>query len=301
MQSMISQMIVVGFSGYKPGDKWVEQLSRDVQNDKIGGIYIARDNIKSFKQLKKINNYLQKKSAKKLLVLSYPYNFSDFKDVKKDYNLDEMKKLNIDFYKNLKKSGINMLFWPNADLHLNSSYSEQEDVEVSYIMYELNSLKKADIVPVIGHFPGKVNSANDWKYTDLKPYFELVKYNKIKAIMMNDDINIDLDNKNISTFSHYTIKSILRDKLKYEGLVISADLKSKKITKKYSFKKSVVNAINAGNDILFFSSYFANKTNVPREVKRIVLEALKSGKIQKSAIEESYKKILEFRKNNGID
>ena len=301
MSNMISQMIVVGFSGQKPGDKWIEQLSRDIQNDKIGGIYIAKENLKNFKQLKILNNYLQKKSKKNLLVLSYPDNFSDFNRANQDYNLNDIKKLNIDFYGKLKKSGVNMLFWPNADLHLNRCYSDQEDIAVTYLTYEINSLKNAGLIPIIGHFPGRVNDAKDWKYAELKPYFELIKYKKIKAITMDSGLNKNLDKENISTFSHYTIKSILRGKLNYQGLIVSADLKSKYILKNYSFTQSVIKAVNAGNDILFFSSYFAKNSNVPREVKKILLKAIKGGRVKKETIVKSYEKIVKFRKNNGIN
>jgi len=301
IQSMISQMIVVGFSGQKPGDKWVEQLSRDIKNDKIGGIYIAKENIKNFKQLKILNNYLEKKSKKHLLIVSYPDNFSEFNRAKEDYNLNDIKKLNIGFYGKLKKSGVDMLFWPNADLHLNAIYSGQEDMAVTYLTYEMNSLKNAGLVSIIGHFPGRVNDVNDWKYIELKPYFELIKYKKIEVIVMDRGLNKNLDKENISTFSHYIIKSILRDKFKYQGLIVSADLKSRYILKRYSFKQSVIKAVNAGDNILFFSSYFANNSNIPREVRQILLKALKEGRVKKERIVKSYEKIIKFRKNHEID
>jgi len=76
-------------------------------------------------------------------------------------------------------------------------------------------------------------------------------------------------------------------------------LKSRKIYAKYNFKDIVIKAVRAGNDILFFSSYFANSTNVPKEVRAIILEALSEGKIQEEQIRNSYEKIIKFKKRFG--
>ncbi|MCF6172763.1 MAG: hypothetical protein L3J44_03130 [Campylobacteraceae bacterium] len=89
---------------------------------------------------------------------------------------------------------------------------------------------------------------------------------------------------------------MLRGKLKFKGLIFSADLKSSNIYKRYNFKNIVIKAVNAGNDILFFSSYFANSTNVPKEARSIMLEAIREGKITKEQIKNSYKKIIQFKK-----
>jgi beta-N-acetylhexosaminidase len=296
MKEMISQMIVVGFSGQRIGDKWIEQIKRDINSDKIGGIYIARENVKNFKQVTKIINYLKNSSTKNLLVLSKPDNFPTFVNDNKSYNLNSIETLNKVFYKKIHNSGINMLLWPNADLYLDVNYNGEADIAVTYLTYKINVIKKEGIVPVVGHFPGKMPNNIQWDFDELKPYFELIKHDKIQAVFMNDVLNKKLDSKNIPTFSSIIIHKILREKLKFTGLIFSSDLKNSKINKKYNFKDMVIKAVNAGNDILFFSSYFANSTNVPREVRMILSKAVDEGKVKKSTIMSSYKKIIKFKK-----
>jgi len=295
-KEMISQMIVVGFSGQQVGNKWIEQIKRDINSDKIGGIYIAKENIKNFKQVKKIIKYLKSSSFRHLLVLSKPDNFSTFVNDNKSYNLNSLETLNKVFYKKIHNSGINMLLWPNADLYLDVNYNGEADMAVTYLMYKTNIMKEEGIVPVIGHFPGKVPKNIRWDFDELKPYFELIKHDKIQAVLMDDDINKNLDTENIPTFSSEIIQKILREKLKFHGLIFSSDLKNSKIYKNGSFKNIVIKAVNAGNDILFFSSYFANSTNVPREVRMILSKAIDEGVVKKSTIISSYKKIIKFKK-----
>ena len=295
-QEMISQMIVVGFSGAKPGDKWVEQVKRDIRGKKIGGIYIAKENVKNFGQVKRVVKYLQDASKKPLLVLSRPSNYREFTTENSSFNLNSIKNVNKIFYQNLRRAGINMLFWPNADIYSNPSHGDQEDIIVTYLMYEIKVLRDEDIVPVIGHFPGKVAKQNSWEFSQLKPYFELIKHNKIDAIALDSSINRKLDSSNIATFSSRIVRNVLREKLKFRGLIFSGDLKSSKIYKRYEFRDIVIKAVNAGVDILFFSSYFANSTNVPREARAIIIDAINSGKIKKEQIRKSYEKIIKFKK-----
>ncbi|NOX15021.1 MAG: glycoside hydrolase family 3 protein [Epsilonproteobacteria bacterium] len=296
IESMISQMIVVGFSGVKPGDKWIEQIKRDVRGDKIGGIYIAKENIRNFGQIARVVKYLQEANKKPLLVLTRPNNYVQFTKANINFNLDDAANANKTFYTNLKRAGINMILWPNADLYLNPSLGNQIDMSISYLAYVIKTIKNKKLTPIIGHFPGKITNQRNWNFTELKPYFELIKYGKIQAVIMDDSVNRKLDSTNIATFSNKIIHNILKEKLKFKGLIFSADLKSRKIYTKYNFKNIVIKAVNAGNDILFFSSYFANSTNVPKEVRAIILEALNEGKIKKEQIRNSYEKIIKFKK-----
>ncbi|MCF6172762.1 MAG: hypothetical protein L3J44_03125 [Campylobacteraceae bacterium] len=193
IESMISQMIVVGFSGVKPGDKWIKQVKRDVRADKIGGIYIAKENIKNFGQIGRMIKYIQNASKKPLLVLTRPDNYVQFTKENINFNLNDAANANKSLYVNLKRAGINMVFWPNADLYLNPSLGNQIDMSVSYLAYVLKTINTEGLAPIVGHFPGKIINQRKWNFTELKPYFELIKYDKIQAVVMDSGINIKLD------------------------------------------------------------------------------------------------------------
>ena len=56
---MIAQMIFMGFDGTKEGDKWVEQIAKDIKREKVGGIFLVEKNIQNITQRKKHNEYLK--------------------------------------------------------------------------------------------------------------------------------------------------------------------------------------------------------------------------------------------------
>ena len=65
-EEMVSQMIVIGFDGYKEGDKWVEQIAKDIKREKIGGVVLDGKNVQNAAQLKKLTQYLKSQASAKL-------------------------------------------------------------------------------------------------------------------------------------------------------------------------------------------------------------------------------------------
>jgi beta-N-acetylhexosaminidase len=58
----------------------------------------------------------------------------------------------------------------------------------------------------------------------------------------------------------------------------------------------VVNAINAGCDVMIFSNYNITDLSLPKKVRKIIKRAIKNGKIAPERIEQSYTRIIELKK-----
>ncbi len=292
LEKMISEMIVVGFDGQKSNDKWVLQIKRDIRKNRIGGIYLSKKNIDNNKNLKNLINEFQTVSNEKLFIISRPSNFGKFNSDSKNITFEELDKNRENVYRYISDIGVNVLFWPNADLKTKNSYSIDVDIELSYLDNEFRLLQRFALLPVLGHFPGKIVEDKEWEYEELKPFYKFIKNKMINAIMMDNGINTFIDEQNEATFSELTIKKLLKNKMGFDGIVFSSDLKSYSLSKKYTLKERVVKALNAGVDVLFFSGYFINTSNVPNEVKKVIKKALKEGLLQKEQIVESYYKII---------
>jgi beta-N-acetylhexosaminidase len=335
LETMIGQMIMVGIGGDKPSDKWVKQLAFDIQKGRVGGVILFANNIENPKKLKKLTSYLKNiKTEQPLFVAidqeggevqrlnkkngfnSYPSAF----DVSRKKTLLEA----YDIYKNLaselKDYGFNLNFAPVVDLNINEnspaigakkrSYSDKEEIVIAYSSEFIKAQKEAGIISVLKHFPGHGSALSDshkhltdvsntWDYKELKPYYDFVKYDKTDAIMVGH-INLKIFDKIYpASLSKNMINGLLREKLKFNGVVFSDDMKMKAISDIYGFEKSVILAVNAGVNVLVYSSYFTKKSSVIKEVTQIITDAVKSGDIDKKLIEDSYKKIVRLK--NGID
>jgi beta-N-acetylhexosaminidase len=94
----------------------------------------------------------------------------------------------------------------------------------------------------------------------------------------------------------------LRKDIGFKGVVITDDLNMGAICKNYKLEEVVIDAINAGNDILLFSNNYHRYTqNTPKAVKKIVKKAIKDKKISESQIDDSFNRIVTMKKNLEVN
>ena len=118
---------------------------------------------------------------------------------------------------------------------------------------------------------------------DIKPYIELC--NKLDAIMCAHILFPNID-KYIPSYSRYWLKDILREKIKYKGLIFSDDL-SMFGAGDLSFANKAVKSIEAGCDMILVCNNRCQAINV--------VEAFEKNDIDLS------KKIHQMRKTSNTD
>lgn len=331
LEEMIAQMIVVGFDGQKEGDKWVEQIAKDIKRSKIGGVIIDGNNIQNSAQLKKLISYLKAQtSSLPLLVIAEQEGGSDsIFESKKGFSLiptaqemantkdiDESALLYKKMGEELFSCGINVNFSPVLDLSPKTQqsaaqnsirrYSSYEEIVTTYASLLLKAQKNVGIAPVVKYFPtagenlidnfnSEVDVTKNWRFEQLKPYYDLIAFQKIDAVLMSHSVHKELDNQFPSLMSSNIIQKLLRDKMHFEGVVFVDNLRTSSIAPQFDFKQRVIKSVNAGADILVFSNYFADSASMPFTVQKILLEALKSGEISKNRIELSYQRIVKYK------
>lgn len=210
----------------------------------------------------------------------------------------------------LKQAGINMNFAPVVDLAINPknsvivglerSYGESVEEVVSRASTLIEKQKEQNIISVAKHFPGHgsslgdshegfVDITNTWSKKELLPYEYLINAEMIDMIMTAHVFNKMLDEKLPATLSYRVNTDILRDKLKYRGVIVSDDMQMRAIAANYPLKESITLAINAGVDMLLFGNQLSSITL--QELIDIIYAQVKSGAISLWRIEESNARI----------
>lgn len=188
------------------------------------------------------------------------------------------------------------------------------------------------ILTSLKHFPGHgfapydshiglVDVTDTVNPLELEPFFELIKENLADSVMTAHIMNKNLDPKYPATMSHNILQGVLRDDLSFDGVVISDDMQMGAIKKEFALKDAIVNAINAGCDILIFSnntpelrkvedydSLLVEKKELdfvtPHEVSQIIYKAYKNGDVTMERIDKSLERIRElkntFQDNDGL-
>ncbi len=139
-------------------------------------------------------------------------------------------------------AGIDINFAPVLDLDENKSsiignraFSNDPDEVISMASDFIDGMHQAGMSSTGKHFPGHggviedshkelpedIRQLDDLMNFDMRPYIKLA--NKLDAIMCAHILFPNVD-KSIPSFSKHWIKEILRNKIKYDGLIFSDDL-----------------------------------------------------------------------------
>jgi beta-N-acetylhexosaminidase len=80
----------------------------------------------------------------------------------------------------------------------------------------------------------------------------------------------------------------------FQGVVISDDLEMHAVST-YPLEERVIKAINAGTDIVLFSNITSEDPALGEKLHKIVADAVADGRIPRSRIEQSYRRIMALK------
>lgn len=215
-----------------------------------------------------------------------------------------------------KRLGVHMDFAPDVDVNNNvanpvinsRSFGEDKTKVARLGIAYIRGLQKSGVIACAKHFPGhgdtNVDSHNDlplisWPMPHLDS-FELHPFKQAIAAGVKSVMIAHLEVPALETgahvptsLSHYTITSLLKNRLGFNGLVVTDGLNMTGLTKYYSGGEAELRAFQAGSDILLMAP------DVPAALGRI-RNAIDSGIIPKATLEASVKKILGAKYDAGL-
>ena len=218
----------------------------------------------------------------------------------------------------LKALGVNMVHSPCLDVNTNPNnpeianraYSDNAGDAASYALATLKGLNETGIIATGKHFPGRGESEADahWGLPSVNldyetllrehvaPYKALIKAG-LPAIMIAHSCFPALGVNDIPAgMSKDLIHNFLRGELGFDGVITTDNMIMGGILKQYEMSDAVVETLAAGCNLVLM------RDESPIRVKIIekVIDAVKSGKLSESAIDDSVKRVLAMRWDMGI-
>ncbi|MCX6052252.1 MAG: glycoside hydrolase family 3 protein [Campylobacterales bacterium] len=289
-------------------------------------------NISSPEQLKELTTKLKSFAKKPLFIsidqeggkvarLKPSYGFSEIPSAKNisEQGIPHAKETYEIMAKMIRENGINCNFAPVVDLALNPknsvivglerSYGSTSEQVSNYAKILIEAQKKEGVVSVLKHFPGHGSSLGDshqgfvdvtetWSKKELEPYQTLISFGHVEMIMTAHVFNSHLDEKYPATLSYNVNTKLLRQEMKYSGVIVSDDLQMKAISENFSLKETVTLAINAGVDMLLFGNQLGSQ-DLDALVETIYTQ-VKNGAIPHARILESNKRIELLQKKMSL-
>ena len=215
----------------------------------------------------------------------------------------------------LSRLGFNVDFAPVADLSTNAenteigdrSFGSDPELVSEFVSQEVKGLQDNGICATLKHFPGQGDTSEDTHRGSVDLETNIDRLRDTEFVPFEAGINAGADFIMVShvsvkavtgqevpaSLSKLMITDILRDELQYEGIIITDALNMKSITKFYDSGQAAIKAIQAGVDMILMPDNM-------EEAFSEVLEAVKSGSVSESRIEESVRRILAVKLRRGI-
>lgn len=210
----------------------------------------------------------------------------------------------------LKTLGFNVNLAPVCDVSTDPdnyiydrTFGKGAEETAQYVKTVVETMNDNDIGCVLKHFPGYGNNADTHKgiATDSRSFDSFLNSDFIPfrsgieagagSILFSHTIVTCMDADLPASLSP-SVHSILREKLGFDGVMITDDLAMVAIRKYIGDEASAVMAIKAGNDLILSSDF---DIQIPS-----VLEAVENGTIPEERINESVLKILLWKLRLGI-
>lgn len=323
MDERIGQLYIVALYTNKDQNH-ISGVRKLVEQEKIGGIILMQDDAEQ--EIALVNEFQKKSRVPMLFGMDAEWGlYQRIKTAHKfpwamtlgaiqDNNL--VYEMASKIAEDAKKMGIYWNFAPVVDVNTNpknpiignrSFGSDVQNVIAKSLAYA-QGLQDNGVLAAIKHFPGHgdtdVDSHLDLPVVkhslerlnkiELAP-FKALTDKKIGGAMIAHLYVPQLEKgKNIpASISYDIVTNLLKNKFRYEGLVITDALNMNAVAKKYPAGELDLRAFKAGNDILLFSQ------DVPTG-KKLIKEAIQKGEISEKRLEESVKKILKTKYLLGL-
>ncbi|HET7904858.1 MAG TPA: glycoside hydrolase family 3 protein [Candidatus Eisenbacteria bacterium] len=214
--------------------------------------------------------------------------------------------------------GFNLDFAPCADIHSDPanpvigvrSFGETASQVTACVRAAIEGFQSTGVIPVAKHFPGHGDTALDSHVAlprvladerllarrDLKPFEGAIQIG-VPMIMTGHVLvpALDPDPTRTATLSHAIVTGLLRDRMRFAGVVVTDALEMAGATTLGQHGEIAVRAIEAGVDLLLYSKLSPG----PEEALSALREAVNSGRIAPERIAQSLDRMRRLRAGNA--
>lgn len=210
--------------------------------------------------------------------------------------------------------GINMDYAPVLDVHTHPenpiigdrAIASDPQTVARLANSFIRGFRDKGVIPVGKHFPGHGDTRLDshldlptvqrdaatLEAVELLPFKETIARG-LEVIMTAHVIYTAWDEKNPATFSKTILQNILRQRLGFEGIIMSDDLEMKAVDDYYDSKALPRKGIDAGLDMFLI----CNNTEKARALHDRLTQEVDKGTIALARVQQSVERILRLKQN----
>ena len=218
----------------------------------------------------------------------------------------------------LTSLGLNVNFMPIVDVLTNPNnpglpdrtFGTDPTLVTTMGRAYLKGLTDGGVIGCLKHFPGLGSASIDPHFSlpqmnrslatlnqvDFVPYRTLINEGIVPMVMVTHILNPQLDPNLPTSLSPEVVTKLLRQQLKFNGVIISDTLWMGGISNTYSLAQAAVLAVKAGTDLLLGPRGLSDTQNMIFGLHQAVM----SGQISMDQINASVQRILEMKLHDKI-
>ena len=330
LRQKIGQRFLTGFSG----KSFSNSTKKLIEEGYIGGVLLSRHNIQNRAQVRALAEALQETARAQNPSIGLFIAIDQEGGRVNRLDLDTLTRFPAPYYwgeyqdphyveaaayiisKEALSLGCNINFAPVLDLYNtpddsivgDRSMGENPVLVGERGVYYLYGAQRAGIASVVKHFPGHGRTTVDSHHElpvvdidektllneDLLP-FQIAIRHGVEAVMTAHILYPQIDPDFPATLSSTLLRGLLRERLRFNGVIISDDIEMGALRSRYSPQEIVKHSLNAGVDIILEYGTL-DVLQLIEEVHTMV----ESGEISQEIIDEGVRRILLLKWKYGL-
>lgn len=324
----IGQMVIVGLKGTSMQARALKMI----ESYHIGGFILYKENIADanqtmtlLNQLKAANIYnaaplwlsIDQEGGK---VSRMPDEFIELPKAQEVGMVNQRsytRQIGLALGKEVRSLGFNMDFSPVLDINSNPnnpvigdrSFGSDTQTVVRHGIETMKAIQSEQVAAVVKHFPGhgatSVDSHLDLPVVhktlkelqsfELLPFEEAIKQGA-DAIMIAHLLIPQFDKQYPASMSRKIITNLLRENLKFDGVVITDDMTMGGIIKHYDIGEAAIKSVQAGSDILLVGHDYDKQVSVLQALKN----SMDNGILTEETLDQSVYRILRLKEKYNL-
>ncbi|MGQ0811445.1 MAG: beta-N-acetylhexosaminidase [Nitrospiraceae bacterium] len=321
LREKIGQLFMLGFMGTSVS----KELAAFISEYKPGGVILFSRNLESTEQVLRLTNDLQKLSPHSPLLISIDQEGGRVSRLPKDFTIfppgevfGQCRSYELAYAAaatiagELRSVGVNMNMAPVLDVNSNPdnpvigdrAFGTTPAIVCEMGLATLAGLQDNKVVACGKHFPGHGDTNADshkelpvvdaplerLREMELRPFRHAIE-NGLATLMTAHVLYQALDPQLPATLSPTIINTLLREDLKFDGLVLTDDLEMHAIIDHYGIEDAAVRSFLAGADVLLICKERAREMAAIRAIETAVLD----GTITEGRLDVSLRRIAHVK------
>lgn len=328
LEEKIGQMIIAGVQGTSASS----EDERMIKEQYVGGIIFYKNNLADSASVVRFGNQLKQwnESNSVPLLLSVDQEggrvsrlpglnlLPTAQEIGQWNSREAAAEIGTILGEEVKGMGLNMNFAPVLDINNNPknpvigdrSFGSTAEIVSSMGIEVMKQMKQTGVIPVVKHFPGHGDTETD-SHLDLpvihksekdltqlewKPFVSAIEEGA-DAVMVAHILFPQIDEQYPSSLSPAVVTGQLRDKLGFEGVILTDDLTMGAIANRYGIGEASVLSVQAGTDIVLIAHEYSNVDEVIVALKQSVAD----GTLSEERIDESVRRILQLKNKFNLE